>query len=228
MPAARRPRSPKTGLTKKEQAELTRARVLDAAIALFAKRGFTQTSTQDIARAIGMTPGTLYWHFDGKEALLVAVLEELERRLFTALVREEERIGDELPAPDTARALIHRVARVVSESQETLLLVGVIGAEATDMNPRVERALRDAYGRIARFVKELLERAVEEGAAFESDVECAAEMFLGMYMGAIMHQRLFRSDFPLERALPVVERMLFSALMPAAAVNAAKPRSKRA
>lgn len=228
MPAARRPRSPKTGLTKKEQAELTRARVLDAAIALFAKRGFTQTSTQDIARAIGMTPGTLYWHFDGKEALLVAVLEELERRLFTALVREEERIGDELPAADTARALIHRVARVVSESQETLLLVGVIGAEATDMNPRVERALRDAYGRIARFVKELLERAVEEGAAFESDVECAAEMFLGMYMGAIMHQRLFRSDFPLERALPVVERMLFSALMPAAAVNAAKARSKRA
>lgn len=224
MPAARRSRSPKTGLTKKEQAELTRARVIDAAITLFAKQGFASTSTQDIARAIGMTPGTLYWHFDGKEALLVAVLEELERRLFGALAREEERIGDETTAAETSRALIGRVARVVAESQETLLLVGVIGAEATDTNPRVERALRASYGRIALFVQELLARAVEEGAAFESDVECAAEMFLGMYMGAIMHQRLFRTDFPLERALPVVERMLFAALMPGAAVKAAARR----
>ena len=89
--------------------------------------------------------------------------------------------------------------------------------------------MRASYGRIALFVKELLERAVEDGAAFETDVECAAEMFLGMYMGAIMHQRLFRADFPLERALPVIERMLFAALMTtdraAAAVN--NPRTIR-
>jgi AcrR family transcriptional regulator len=222
MPAPRRSRSPKTGLTKKEQAEITRGRVIDAAITLFAKRGFASTSTQDIARAIGMTPGTLYWHFDGKEALLVAVLEELERRLFGALTKEEARIREGLTAAEIARALIGRVARVIADSQETLLLVGVIGAEATDTNPRVERALRASYGRIALFVKELLERGVEDGAAFETDVECAAEMFLGMYMGAIMHQRLFRADFPLERALPVIERMLFAALMPQAAVAIAR------
>ncbi len=214
---AARARSPKTGLTKKEQAEQTRARVIDAALTLFAKQGFARTSTQDIARAIGMTPGALYWHFDDKEAVLIAVLGELERRLGAALAREEERVV-ERSAVATVRALLARVARLVRESQETLLLVGVIGAEATDMNPRVEQALRDSYARIAGVVQSLLQQAQDEGELVDADVECAAEMFLGMYMGAIVHQRLFRAELPLERALPVIQRLLYAALLPGAAV----------
>jgi AcrR family transcriptional regulator len=211
-------RSPKTGMTKKEQAEQTRARVIDAAITLFAKQGFASTSTQEIAKAIHMTPGVLYWHFSDKEAILTAVLDELQRRLFVALTREEQRITPKQPrAVDTMRALIGRVARLVSESQETLLLVGVIGAACTDTNPRIEKALREAYGRISAVVRELLERAAKESALGAKelraiDIECTAEMFLGMYMGAILHQRLFRAEFPLPRALPVIERMLFAAL----------------
>jgi AcrR family transcriptional regulator len=164
----------------------------------------------------------LYWHFRDKEAVLIAVLDELQRRLFVSLVREEERSGGERAAK-TARALIARVARLVVESKETLLLVGVIGAEATDTHPRVERALRQAYGRIAVVVRDLLARAADEGCAVDDDPECAAEMFLGLYMGAILHQRLFRAELPLDRALPVIERMLFAALLPGEAA-AARPR----
>jgi hypothetical protein len=122
------------------------------------------------------------------------------------------------------RALIATVARLVVESQETLLLVGVIGAEATDTNPRVERALRDSYARIAKVVRELLTRARAAGSLVETDIDCAADMFIGLYMGAIMHQRLFRADYPLARALPVIERMLFASLLPADAVRAARAK----
>lgn len=217
-------------MTKKEQAEQTRARVIDAAIALFAKRGFASTSTHDIAKAIGMTPGTLYWHFEDKEALLVAVLEELERRLVHALAREGGRLQSASAAEKT-RALLGRVARLVAASQETLLLVGVIGAEATDTNPRIEAALRASYGRVAVVVAELLRQGAAQGETVERDVECAAEMLLGMYMGAIVHQRLFREELPLVRALPVMESMLFAALFPGAAARrspAKKPRRRSA
>src|SRR2546423_3344140 len=143
--------------TKKEQAAATQARIIDAAIALFAKRGFASTSTQDIAKAIGMTPGVLYWHFADKEALLIACLDELQRRLAIALARGEERNAGR-SAADTTQALIARVALLVVDHQENLLLVGVIGAEATDTNARVEKALRAAYGGISRVVHELLVR----------------------------------------------------------------------
>ena len=47
--------------------------VLDEAARLFRTRGFEGTSMRDIARAVGMLPGSLYCHFETKEALLVAV-----------------------------------------------------------------------------------------------------------------------------------------------------------
>lgn len=48
-------------------------KVLDEAARLFRTRGFEGTSVRDIARAVGILPGSLYCHFETKEALLVAV-----------------------------------------------------------------------------------------------------------------------------------------------------------
>ena len=91
MPATAKPRR-----TKKEQAEATRSAIIDAAIRLFAKSGYVSTTTQDIARAIKMTPGVLYWHFKDKEEVLVAVIAELERRLAAELTAESDAISDKL------------------------------------------------------------------------------------------------------------------------------------
>src|SRR5881628_2831455 len=98
--------------TKKAQAERTRAAIIDAAIGLFARRGFASTSTQDLAKAIGMTTGVLYWHFKDKEELLIAAVNELERRLAEELLSEAE-AKSATGARQTFEALIARVARVV-------------------------------------------------------------------------------------------------------------------
>ena len=200
-------------LTKKEQAARTRARIIREAITLFAKQGFAPTSTQDLAKAIGMTTGTLYWHFEDKEALLIAVIEELEASLARDLFRDD---GSKPPKGPirTMEALIARVASVVEAHQENILLVGVVGAEATDTNPRVEKALRRAYGRFADVTQALLDEAKKEGLIDASvDTECTAQMFIGMYLGGVMHQRLYRQKYPLQRALPVLQEMLLRSLV---------------
>lgn len=55
-------------------AELTGDRILDAAEALFARRGMAGVGMREIAQASGLTPASLYNHFSGKEALYEAVL----------------------------------------------------------------------------------------------------------------------------------------------------------
>ncbi len=55
--------------------------LLDAAARLFARRGFHATSMRDIARAVGMLPGSLYYHVASKDELLLAVYEEGVRRI---------------------------------------------------------------------------------------------------------------------------------------------------
>ncbi len=65
----------------------TRERILDVAEALFAERGLAATSVRDIATRVGLTPGSLYNHFAGKQALYGAVIERGVRPLL-ALMQE--------------------------------------------------------------------------------------------------------------------------------------------
>jgi len=67
--------------------------LLDAAARLFARQGFHAASMRDIARAVGMLPGSLYYHFPSKDDLLLAVYEEgvdrIAERLDAAVARNE-------------------------------------------------------------------------------------------------------------------------------------------
>jgi AcrR family transcriptional regulator len=53
-----------------------RDELLAAALRVFARRGYRQAGVDEIAEAAGYSKGALYWHFSGKEDLLLALLEE--------------------------------------------------------------------------------------------------------------------------------------------------------
>lgn len=55
--------------------ETTRGLILDAAYAVFRRKGYARTSLEEIAAAAKVTKRTLYYHFASKDALLGAVLE---------------------------------------------------------------------------------------------------------------------------------------------------------
>ena len=61
----------------KEEAEKTRTRIMASALSLFVKKGYEHTTFTDIAARLKMTKGAVYWHFESKEALLVALVEEM-------------------------------------------------------------------------------------------------------------------------------------------------------
>lgn len=53
----------------------SRRRIMDAAEALFAEKGFSRTSFVDVAERSGISRGSIGWHFENKDGLLVAVVE---------------------------------------------------------------------------------------------------------------------------------------------------------
>ena len=61
--------------TQAERADLTRARILEAALAEFGANGLAGARTDQIAAAAGVNKALLYYYFNGKEALYQAVLE---------------------------------------------------------------------------------------------------------------------------------------------------------
>jgi TetR/AcrR family transcriptional regulator, cholesterol catabolism regulator len=69
-------------------------KVLDEAARLFRTKGFEGTSVRDIARAVGILPGSLYCHFETKEALLVAVYVKGVQQISDAVRSAIERQSD--------------------------------------------------------------------------------------------------------------------------------------
>jgi len=67
--------------TQAERSADTRAALVAAARPLFAERGYGAVSTDELARAAGVTRGALYHQFDGKVELFAAVFEQVEAEL---------------------------------------------------------------------------------------------------------------------------------------------------
>jgi len=61
----------------KEDAELTRQRLIDAAREVFLQRGVSRTTIEHIAAAAGVTRGAVYWHFSNKTELFRAMREQV-------------------------------------------------------------------------------------------------------------------------------------------------------
>src|SRR4029450_13420463 len=103
--------SPRTALQNREVRAVTRARLLNTALELFATRGYAATSLDAIADEAGVSAGLLYHHFDGKAAVLNAIFEQSladVQATFAAADRESE-AQDRLPA--LARAVLVIVPR---------------------------------------------------------------------------------------------------------------------
>src|SRR5580693_8598312 len=72
---------------RSQHVEATSRAVLDAARSLFARKGYAQTSVDEIAAAARVTKGAVYHHFAGKEALFRAVHDEVETHAQARVLR---------------------------------------------------------------------------------------------------------------------------------------------
>ena len=112
----------------------TRERLIDAAIELFAERGYANSTVRDLARSTGVTTGSIYGNFDNKATLLVAAIEaRLDRDL------------EDLPAasgePVSPGGLImFHVSRFDLRARLRALLIE--GAAAARSDPDVHERLR--------------------------------------------------------------------------------------
>jgi TetR/AcrR family transcriptional regulator, cholesterol catabolism regulator len=86
-----------------------RSELLDIAAGLFAEKGFKNTTVRDIADAAGILSGSLYHHFDSKEAMVDEILSTFQEELFG-------RYEEVLASSEDARTKIERAVRLSFEA----------------------------------------------------------------------------------------------------------------
>lgn len=82
-----------------KKSDVTRQRVLRVTSELFGRNGYQATSMRDIAAAVGMKSGSLYYYYESKEALLAAILNDS----IDAHISTVRQAVEALPAGSTVR-----------------------------------------------------------------------------------------------------------------------------
>ncbi len=98
----------------------TRGSILEEATRLFGAQGYTGTTMRDIAAAVGVLPGSLYAHIDGKETLL---LEIVEAGIDKFLALGYAAVAGSGSAEDRLRQLIKGHVAIVAQNAERTLVV---------------------------------------------------------------------------------------------------------
>jgi AcrR family transcriptional regulator len=91
-PGSSTPRPAKPGLRERKK-QRTRMAIFEAAMALFAERGYDHVTMAEIAHAADVAPATVFTHYASKEDLFYALRHEVNERLRTALRERATEIG---------------------------------------------------------------------------------------------------------------------------------------
>jgi TetR/AcrR family acrAB operon transcriptional repressor len=131
----------------KEDAQLTREKLLDTAEVVFGNKGVARTSLQDIAQAAGMTRGAIYWHFEDKAALFSAMMDRIVTPMEEALKDLTEHPGKD-PMFQVREAMLVSL-RLITDDERTRRVMGIavrqapfVGEMAGALERRLEVHLR--------------------------------------------------------------------------------------
>jgi len=190
----------------KEEAEKTRQTVLEAALTLFSRDGYSLTTLSRIAKEAGCSRGPIYWHFQNKDDLYEAVLAYSQEPL-EALVEECRSMADQPVA-----AMEHFLEQWLSllandrryrQSFEILLNK----TEFTDAMSRTLERERELTQSIVALFGELADKALEQGLLKSDEQPADLGLLCYTYLMGITQTWLFAPGlFSLEQQIPFFQR----------------------
>jgi AcrR family transcriptional regulator len=158
---------PVTTLSRVETGQVTRSRLLDAAIARLAEVG-PDTSFDVIAADVGVTKGALYHHFSSKEGLVEEVFKEAVRRHAERVVAA----SDTGTGRERLLGLIDASARLYGSPTPFYRLLLRLHVEAGTSRPHLAPIASRVQRRQREYMTELV-RAGQEDGSIRTDVEAA-------------------------------------------------------
>jgi TetR/AcrR family transcriptional regulator, fatty acid metabolism regulator protein len=184
----------------------TRDRILQAALQIFAEKGYHRAVVDDIVRASGTSKGAVYHHFPNKEALFLALVDAFSARLAEAVAMAVERSHGALGKVEAAlRAGLETFARHRALARILLL-------ESVSLGSAYQAKRAEVHGRFASLIGAYLDQAMAEGSVPPLDTRVATLAWLGAVNEVVI--QWLHSDEPdlLSRAVPALTAMLLRSI----------------
>ncbi|MEX0801166.1 MAG: TetR/AcrR family transcriptional regulator [Dehalococcoidia bacterium] len=196
---------------RRRRREETRERLLEAATAVFARSGFDRATVDEIVREAGFSKGAFYVHFESKEDLFWAMLEE---RIDRQQVAFRQTVDHSRPLSENVRSILSAVFGLVQNDPFWTSLVMEFGAHAA-RNEKVRERLALMYERWRELIRVMLTTGREAGLIrSDIDVEFTATMLIATVEGSIVQSRIAPESVRLSDMVEPLTRLLTRLLTP--------------
>lgn len=169
-------------MAKQQRSEETRARILDVAAQCFAQNGYNATGIAEICERAGVSKGAFYYHFEGKQAVFLELLDawmaELEGAL-DALAEGAETVPERL----TRMARMMGVIFAYEDAQLPMFLEFWTQASR---NGSVRQAALAPYRNYRAYFAALIQQGVDEGTLEPIDPAAGAQVIISLASGLLL------------------------------------------
>ena len=183
------------GRARKAEPAARRDAILDAALTVFAERGFEAARLDDVAAQAGVAKGTLYLYFKDKEALF----EEVVRSAASPIV---ESLSVLAAAPDMPMTVMLDALFGLFEKEvlgtRRKLLIRLIIAEGPRFPRIAEFYFRDVISRIMPMLSKIAQRAADRGELPNDAVARYPQLVAAPLLLSVIWDGLFARISPLD------------------------------
>lgn len=179
----------------KEDAEKTRQAVLEAALDVFAEKGYAKTTFDEIALRAGFTKGAVYWYFRNKADLVAALIVEYVQR-------KRLEVEKSLPETDTLEGLLNNFVAWAKMSQQDMRYAKFNRFVLCQMEwsdaviDRVDSNLKNLKLYHLEKINKVLLKSLADGELKEGiDIDKMQHLILSSYMGIMFSSLNKRFDY---------------------------------
>ena len=183
----------------------TRNRTLEAAVSVFASKGYHDTKVDDIVAESNTSKGSFYFYFPSKQDIFLALVDTFADLL-------ENRLMERVRAETSGVARVDLALRVCLETfGQYRGLAKIALVQATGLGHVFEEKRRAVNDRFIAFIKKNLDEAIAEGGIPALDTDVAACAWIGA-LNEIVLRWVYTGQPDPVRALPSLRRLLLQSV----------------
>ncbi len=183
----------------------TRGRILEAAVKVFASKGYHDTKVDDIVAESQTSKGSFYFYFPSKQDIFLALVDTFANLL-------ESRLHNRIQAETSGMARLDLALRVCLETfGQYRGLAKIALVQATGLGLAFEEKRRAVNDRFSEIIKQNLDEAVADGSIPALDTEVAACAWMGA-LNEIVLRWVYTGQPDPDRALPALRRLLLQSI----------------